>query len=111
MHFIPDNLYHIFNQGNNKQNLFLERNDFITFLNLTRSNITPYTDIIAYCLMPNHFHFMIATDERCSSKIKQGGLIIDPVTNGFRKLLSSYSRIHNNKNERSGSMFRQKTKG
>jgi putative transposase len=110
MQFIPDNLYHVFNQGNNKQNLFLERNDFITFLNLLRHNIIPYSDIIAYCLMPNHFHFMIATDERCNSKIKQGGLIIDPITNGIRKLLSSYSRIYNSKNEKSGSMFRQKTK-
>ena len=110
MHFIPDNLYHIYNQGNNKQTLFHEKNDYITFLNLIRNNIKPNTDIIAYCLMPNHFHLMIAADERCTSQVKQGGLIIDPVTNGIRKLLSSYSRIHNSRNDKTGSMFRQKTK-
>lgn len=110
MHFIPDNLYHIFNQGNNKQILFHERDDYTTFLNLIRNNIKPHTDIIAYCLMPNHFHLMIAADDRCLNQIKQGGLVIDPITNGIRKLLSSYSRIHNSKNDKSGSMFRQKTK-
>jgi putative transposase len=60
--------------------------------------------------MPDHFHFMVYTDERCSTKIKQGGLLIDPITNGIRKLLSGYARIFNNQNNRSGSVFRQKTK-
>jgi putative transposase len=72
--------------------------------------IFPFAETIAWCLMPNHFHFMIYTDERCSKKIKQGGIVIDPVTNGFRKLLSSYARIFNDKYEKSGSLFRQKTK-
>ncbi len=60
--------------------------------------------------MPNHFHFMIYTDERCATKLKQGAIFIDPVTNGIRKLLSGYARIFNNQNQRSGSVFRQKTK-
>lgn len=60
--------------------------------------------------MPNHFHFMVYTDERCDMKIKQGGILIDPVTNGIRKLLSGYSRIFNTNNQRSGSIFRQKTR-
>lgn len=36
--------------------------------------------------------------------------MIDPVTNSIRKLLSSYARIFNTRYQRSGSVFRQKTK-
>jgi putative transposase len=60
--------------------------------------------------MPNHFHFLLYTDERCNEHIKQGGLLIDPVTNDIRKLLSGYAWIFNNKYDQSGSLFRQKTK-
>jgi REP element-mobilizing transposase RayT len=60
--------------------------------------------------MPNHFHFLIYTDGSCAKKMKQGGILIDPITNGIRKLLSGYARISNNQYQRTGSVFRQKTK-
>lgn len=53
---------------------------------------------------------MIYTDERCSNKIKQGGIFLDPVTNSIRKLLSGYARIFNARYSQTGSVFRQKTK-
>ena len=66
--------------------------------------------IIAYCLMPNHFHLLIYTDDKVAAITKQGGLLIDPLTNGFRKLLSGYARIYNQRYNKSGSLFRQETK-
>ena len=60
--------------------------------------------------MPNHFHFMIFTDERCEKVKQQGNLVLDPVTNGFRKLLSTYAHEFNKQNNRSGALFRPKTK-
>jgi putative transposase len=110
MNFVPENVYHVYNQGNNKQQIFFCDEDYLTFLRMTRKLILPNAEIIAYCLMPNHFHFMIATGERASTLMKQGGLLIDPLTNGFRKLLSGYTRIINTKYNRTGSIFRQKTK-
>jgi REP element-mobilizing transposase RayT len=110
MHFSPNNIYHIYNQGNNRQTIFFNRQDYLLFMNLYKKLIHPTSDTISWCLMPNHFHFMIKTDDRCSTIFKQGGIFIDPVTNGFRKLLSSYARISNNQNQRTGSIFRQKTK-
>ncbi len=106
----PNNIYHIYNQGNNRQTIFFRQEDYLVFLNLYKKLVFPNASTIAWCLMPNHFHFMIYTDNRCNIKIKQGGIFIDPVTNGFRKLLSGYCRIFNNINQRSGSLFRQKTK-
>jgi len=110
MHFEEGNLYHIYNQGNNKLNVFHEQEEYIFFLQLIRKNLIPYTDLLAYCLMPNHFHLMINADKRCKNLIKQGSLFIDPITNSFRKTLSSYTHVKNVKSGNSGSLFRQKTK-
>ncbi len=60
--------------------------------------------------MPNHFHIMVYADERISNLQKQGGLEIDALTNGIRKLLSGYARIFNARHGKTGSLFRQKTK-
>lgn len=110
MNFIAQNLYHVFNQGNNKELIFRDRDDYILFLKEIRSLILPHCEIVSYCLMPDHFHLMIYTDQRTEMLTKQGGLLLDPVTNGLRKLLSGYARIINKKYGRTGSLFRQKTK-
>ena len=110
MNFTPDNLYHVYNQGNGKQTIFACNEDYLIFLRMISKYISPHAEIIAYCLMPNHFHFMIYTDERVSGIVKQGGLLIDPLTNAFRKLLSGYARIYNQRYNKTGSLFRQKTK-
>lgn len=110
MQFVPGNIYHIYNQGNNRQPIFIHPGDYLIFLTLYKRLIATVADTIAWCLMPNHFHFMIHTDQRCNAIIKQGGNNLDPVTNGFRKILSGYARIFNNQNQRTGSVFRQKTK-
>jgi REP element-mobilizing transposase RayT len=110
MNFTPDNLYHVYNQGNDKQIIFSCDQDYLIFLRMIRKTISPQAEIIAYCLMPNHFHLLIHTDERVGAIIKQGGLLIDPLTNGFRKLLSGYARIYNQRYNKTGSLFQQKTK-
>ena len=110
MNFSPGNLYHIYNQGNNKQLLFNCGEDYITFLQMVERLIIPHAEIIAYCLMPNHFHFMLYTDYRSAETIKQGSVEMSILSNAFRKLLSGYARIFNERYGRSGSLFRQKTK-
>jgi REP element-mobilizing transposase RayT len=110
MNFKPGHLYHIYNQGNNRQCIFFNADDYIIFLKMYRKLFIPCAETLAWCLMPNHFHFMLYTDERCFVQIKQGGLVIDPVTNAIRKLLSGYARIFNKRYERTGSVFRQKSK-
>jgi len=42
--------------------------------------------------------------------MKQGGLKIEKLVNGIRKLLSGYARIFNKRYHQTGSVFRQKTK-
>lgn len=59
MNFQQGDLYHIFNQGNNRQKIFFTRDNYLFFLTKIKNHILPHADIIAWCLMPNHFHLMI----------------------------------------------------
>jgi len=95
MKFIPENIYHVYNQGNNNQEIFIEDLHFQYFLKLYKENVVPHCETLAWCLMNTHFHFMIYTDDRVLDIKKQGGLFLDPVTNGFRKLLSTYAHEFN----------------
>jgi putative transposase len=109
MKFQPYTTYHVYNQGNDKMQLFYDDEDYVKFLSLFESYIYPFVDTVAWCLIPNHFHFMIAAKENIA-EVKQGGLVLDSVTNGFRKLLSGYAHYFNAKYKHTGSVFRPKTK-
>jgi hypothetical protein len=53
--------YHIFNRGNNGEILFAERRNYRFFLQRYAQHIQPVAVTYAYCLLPNHFHFVIRT--------------------------------------------------
>ena len=59
MKFEPHTIYHIFNQGNNRQPIFFQERNYYFFLEKMKTHLLPYGDIIAYCLMPNHFPLAI----------------------------------------------------
>jgi REP element-mobilizing transposase RayT len=110
MQFESDNLYHIYNQGNNKQQIFFSHENYLYFLRCYRNLVLPCADTLAYCLMPNHFHFLVHTNESSIDKVKIGSLYLTHLSNGIRKCLSSYASAINKQHHTSGSLFRQKTK-
>jgi len=59
MQFEEGYIYHIYNQGNNRQKIFFNRENYLYFLRKINTYILPYGDILAWCLMPNHFHLMV----------------------------------------------------
>ena len=60
--------------------------------------------------MPNHFHFLVNVTKKSTELITQGNIEVTRLSNGFRLLLSQYALDFNKMHDRSGSLFRQKTK-
>jgi putative transposase len=57
--FKPETIYHIYNHCIGSSNLFMEDANYEYFLDLFKKHIWPFTEIYAFCLMPNHFHFLL----------------------------------------------------
>jgi putative transposase len=57
MNFYSNQLFHVYNQGNNGQIIFYNDEDYRYFLWKMRAYLLPFGDLIAYCLMPTHFHW------------------------------------------------------
>jgi len=55
----PSTYYHIYNHANGFENIFKEEQNYCFFLEKYQFYISPIADTLAYCLMPNHFHFLI----------------------------------------------------
>jgi REP element-mobilizing transposase RayT len=58
-----DKYYHIYNRGNNYENIFISDSDYANFLKLLNIYILPVAEILAWCLMKNHFHLLVRIKE------------------------------------------------
>ena len=110
MEFFDNELNHIYNRGNNRQQIFFKPDNYLFFLEKVRKFILPHCDILAYCLMPNHFHFLINADSRTTSTKIIADKEKNIMSEGIRMLLSSYTQAINKQNKTSGSLFQQNTK-
>ena len=122
MRFKPYHVYHIFNQGNNKDLIFFEERNYHFFLEKMKKHLLPHAHLLAYCLMPNHFHWLVCVKQKgcqMSNMIKPSRLDHElteenhhqqNLSAGIAVLLRSYTRAINIQQKRTGSLFRQKTK-
>ncbi len=98
---LPNCYFHIYNQGNDGDKLFYSRENYRYFMKKYLIYMNSFVDTYAYCLMGNHFHFLIKVKDRddvdCNLK----------VSNQFRKLFQSYALSINIQEGRSGSLFRK----
>jgi putative transposase len=104
-------IYHIYNRGNNGENLFLSNNNFNQFLSLYDKYISIVADTYAWCLMPNHFHLLVRVkDEAAIGFLKpKRGQKTPPKKavpeNQFGHLFNAYAKAYNVQNNRHGSLF------
>ena len=88
--FIQNGIYHIYNRGNNRQLIFFERENYLHFLR--QYLITRNIEVLAYCLMPNHYHLLVRLRETDLSE-------------GMKRLSLAYTKAINKRFERVGSLF------
>jgi len=106
MKFSPNTFYHIFNRGNNKQKIFFHEKNYQFFLRKIVECLCPNCQIIAYCLMPNHFHLLIYVED--VKNLPSGKMQI--LERKIGTLQSSYTRAINIQEKRTGSLFQPKCK-
>lgn len=118
----PDMFYHIYNRGNNKETIFKEARNYAYFLKLFQKYISSIADTYAYCLLGNHFYFLIRTrgEDEIRENIYVKGVLAGgnrtPLTlegestsklisKQFAKLFNSYTQAINKSYGRTGSLF------
>jgi len=111
--------YHIYNRGVDKREIFMDERDFVRFLRSMREfncvkatgglhlinqsnkgteslnfrDSVPLIELICYCLLPNHYHFIL----------KQ--LIGNGVSEFIKRLATGYTTYFNQRYDRSGVLF------
>jgi putative transposase len=56
----------MYNRGNDKQTIFFQERNYDFFLQKVEKYIAPDADLVAWCLMPNHFHLLIQANSHDS---------------------------------------------
>ena len=93
--------YHIYNRGINSDILFKENDNYNYFLKLYDTHIEPIAETFAWCLMNNHFHFLIRVKEIEEINTKNR---IQPFQS-FSNLFNAYTKAFNKKYNRHGALF------
>lgn len=111
----PNGYYHIFNRGIDGHRIFQDKDDYLTFLkyieiylspldtlnttekplrsNLIKGNLHSEVKLLAFCLMPNHYHMLLTHTSDTG------------ITKFMRQLTSAYSSYFNKKYKRMGPLF------
>jgi len=111
--YIPDTYYHVYNRGVNKESVFRFKADYHLFESLFERYLSKKVSkdgcgrdypnyygklkLITYCLMPNHFHMLIKTEE-------------DPryLAKFMSSHQTSFTKIINKKYDRQGHLFQER---
>jgi len=115
----PGQHYHIYNRGNNRENVFIEKRNYPYFLKLYARHIEPVADTYAYCLLRNHFHFLVRvkTEEEQEAYYDQTLRVSETLrvsppfkpkkpSQQFGNLFNAYAKAINRTYNRTGSLFK-----
>ncbi|MEK6852378.1 MAG: transposase, partial [Nanoarchaeota archaeon] len=118
--FAEESIYHVFNRGVEKRKIFLDEQDYNMFLyylfvylspmetvlekyprlplRLYSSNLSREVELLSYCLMPNHFHFLIKQHSK------------DGISKLLKQITNAYTLYFNSKYERVGGLVQGRFK-
>lgn len=94
----PGAFYHVFSRGNERKDIFRSQADYERFL-FTLQEASERFDVLihAFCLMPNHFHFLLQTKDSNLSHF-------------MKRLLGVYTIRFNRRHQRQGHLFQGRYK-
>ena len=88
------NVYHFCNRGCNREPIFFSKENYLYLLRKVKSTHARYgVDVLAYCLMPNHYHFLI------KQKTER------PLSDWIKMLFNGYVQAVNKQQNRTGTLF------
>ncbi|MBP6828295.1 MAG: hypothetical protein KA165_17145 [Saprospiraceae bacterium] len=122
----PGICYHIYNRGNNRENIFIKPENYRYFLDKYASYLARVLDTFVYNLLPNHFHIVVRIKRKEEIVPAQAGEPRgidfpslkdlesleggDIVSELFRRFLMSYAKAINKQEGRTGSLFQKNFK-
>jgi putative transposase len=109
--------YHIYNRGNNREDLFRSKENYEYFLRLYEKYIYPIADTYAWVLMKNHFHLLVRIKEEEEvglNELPNPVRVLNPDRVKiksphlyFSHLFNSYTQAYNKMYERTGTLFQR----
>jgi len=116
-----ENIYHIYNRTNNQEQLFLTDENRHFFLSRYSTYLSPFLGTYCWCLLPNHFHFLVkikpkaeikeyltsleilnASEKDYLAKEQPSSKILEKA---FHRFFTSYSMAFNKCHQRKGNLF------
>lgn len=116
--FEENGIYQIYNRTVDKKPMFSSNKNYMFFIRQFDKYLCDYLKIYAYCLLGNHFHFMVKINDmtelntfrKLSNPNKQPQKLeqkstYDIVSHQFRKFFQSYAMAFNKQQNRIGTLF------
>jgi putative transposase len=97
LHFLADRYYHIYNRGVNRGDIFFSPDNYAYLLRLLKRNMKRYqVSMAAYCLLPNHYHFLLKPYQ------------VDTISKFMQSLFGAYTQAVNRQQDRQGPLFQSR---
>lgn len=97
--FAKGHYYHIFNRGTDKRTIFHEKENYLLLLRQVKKYAQMFQiSVIAYCLMPNHYHFLLRQDGDAA------------IGTFIHRIFNSYVKAFNKRYGRQGTLFESRFK-
>lgn len=128
---ITAHTFHVYNRTNNKEILFKDDEDRKTFLEKYREYVAEYVDTYAFCLLGNHFHFVLRVksvehiakivssidksnrgiaQQKFLKQVEKDRTVFEVMERQFNKFFTSYAKYFNKKYKRQGNLFTRRFK-
>jgi REP element-mobilizing transposase RayT len=92
--FYSGGIYHIFNRGAHRLRIFYDHEDYLRLLSYVKTYAPRYeVAILAYCLLPNHYHFLLRQDG------------VTPISKFIGVIFNGYTQYFNLRREHKGTLF------